>query len=708
MKICLVAGLLSLLRCLDASANHPVENVVNLLKNLMAKAEQEGRDEEVMYTKFEYWCANSLKTLDAKIAEEKEGMEELKSVAASHKLSISLLEKQIKELDEELVKMQTRSDDAGKIRTDQNKAYDLASDDIKSTIKAIGEAIEALEKAKSSAGGLLLSQQRVATALALGTTLATKEQRIALSAFAGNVMAGEPERPELKANGSYEKHIDKHSFKSGSVVEMLKALKLKFEDELVAANTAETNSANAHELATAALKTQVKKTETAKETKTTELSDAKGDLAKAKGDFENLRADLKADSDLKSGTHKTCTVKKSEWEERSETRKLEIEAMQAAIGILAKTTGVRTEAPSNPVLPPSPVEAGEALLQGADNPKLRAVRLLRASAKATQSHALERLAQQISAHLSGPFDEVNNMIQKMIFRLMAEQTQEDEHKNWCDQELSKTDTSIKDTEDKLEMIKAKIEEAQASVQQITKEIQEADEMISEIVEHQEEATEIRETGKTENALAIEDAREAQKAIVKAIAVLEAFYKETGMVKKEPYELVQRGVTLPDEPSTWESSYTGVADPKLQPDGIITVLEKISSDFSKMEAETTAQEQSDQKLFEETMQETSIEKARRTKESEMKTLEKKRLVEKIASLAGKEKHETKEHAAVTQYLADLQHACVDGDSTYEKRKDARSKEIAALKEAQTILSDSYNKKFKDPAKDSAESFLRRRH
>ena len=42
--------------------------------------------------------------------------------------------------------------------------------------------------------------------------------------------------------------------------------------------------------------------------------------------------------------------------------------------------------------------------------------------------------------------------------------------------------------------------------------------------------------------------------------------------------------------------------------------------------------------------------------------------------------------------DLQHACVDGDSTYEDRKAARTKEIEALKEAQDIL----EKAFDEPA------------
>ena len=38
-----------------------------------------------------------------------------------------------------------------------------------------------------------------------------------------------------------------------------------------------------------------------------------------------------------------------------------------------------------------------------------------------------------------------------------------------------------------------------------------------------EATEIRETGKKENALAIKDAKQAQDSLTNAIAVLEAFY-----------------------------------------------------------------------------------------------------------------------------------------------------------------------------------------
>merc|ERR1719217_1592019 len=131
--------------------------------------------------------------------------------------------------------------------------------------------------------------------------------------------------------------------------------------------------------------------------------------------------------------------------------------MTQAIDILAKSTGVRTEAPSNPVPPPSPAMLLQLLqLEHRDSPKMKAVTLLKAAAKRSHSRALENLALEIAAHLSGPFDQINNMIEKMIFRLMDEQKQEDEHKDWCDQELKKSNTMKEDKEDKIDELNAEI------------------------------------------------------------------------------------------------------------------------------------------------------------------------------------------------------------------------------------------------------------
>merc|ERR1719468_571989 len=322
------------------------------------------------------------------------------------------------------------------------------------------------------------------------------------------------------------------------------------------------------------------------------------------------------------------------------------------------------------------------------DPKMKAVVYLRQRAASLHAKALERLAQEVQAHLGSPFDVINNDIQKMIFRLMAEQKDEDEHKHWCDLELEKTQTSLDDKQDKMDDLQAKIEDAEAKIGELTEEIKAADEMVSEIVSFMKEATEIREVGKKENDLAIKDAQDSQEAVSNAIAVLTDFYKESGQIAKEPWEFLQKGVELPENPETWDSSYTAVSDPSAQPGGIITILEKCNEEFATMEADTKAQEASDQDAYDSDMQEHDIEKAKRSKESDMKVAEKKRLVEKTASMEKNRKHVSDEHEATEQYQKDLQPACVEGDSTYEDRKEARTNEIEALHRAQDILAEAF--------------------
>jgi len=317
--------------------------------------------------------------------------------------------------------------------------------------------------------------------------------------------------------------------------------------------------------------------------------------------------------------------------------------------------------------------------------------LLKEAARDTHSRALERLAVEVSAHLNGPFDAVNNMIEKMIFRLMDEQKQEDEHKLWCDQEISKTDAMKVDKNDKIKDLKAEIKLEKAKVGVLTTEIADAEKMISDIDTFVKEATEIRQTGKKENALAIKDSETAQTALTNAISVLTAFYKESGEVAKEPWEFIQKPVNVPKEPASWGKEYTGVADPDKQPGGIISILEAVLGDFSKMEAETKSQEAQDQSEYDEAMSSHDIEKAERTQEAKMKTAEKARRADKIAELSSTQKDTEGELEKTEQYIADLQKACVNGDSSYTDRKAARTQEITALKKAQVTLQDAFKAK-----------------
>merc|ERR1719197_2107965 len=102
----------------------------------------------------------------------------------------------------------------------------------------------------------------------------------------------------------------------------------------------------------------------------------------------------------------------------------------------------------------------------------------------------------------------------------------------------------------------------------------------------------------------------------------------------------------------------------------------------------ANEAEDQKEYEEAMSANEQEKAGREHEVEMKSNEKARRNEKIASLSSQKKNTEAELEKTEQYMKDLHPACIDGDSTYEDRKAARTKEIEALQKAQVILRDAF--------------------
>jgi len=554
--------------------------------------------------------------------------------------------------------------------------------------QGIDEAIDEIEGAKSFAQ----VQTKVKGLIALVEVRASQQQRDKLEAL----ITTDPE--DVKAKGDMESHVKKYNFKSDNVVELLKEMKLMFEDEKTVALKEETNSANEYNLSKDARDNAIEAAEKSKNEKEAQLNDVESDLEEAQADLTDTEEELEADSATLESTEETCSTRDEEWATRSKTREAEIDALKTAKKILAKVGNVDHEQPENPVPPPSPTFLGLhsgnlrglSLLQLEQDPKMKALNFLRQKAEVMHSKEMERLAQQVKAHLGGPFTEVNDMIMKMIFRLEAEQKDEDIHKNWCDQEIDKTEDTIDAKEDKIENLDVTIEEDEARVQELTNELRDAEEMVAEITKFIADATEVREIGKKANAKAIKDAQDAQRAISQAIQVLSDHYKESGEMEKEPFEFVQKGtqqgtqqnsgVDLPDKPAMWDASYTGVSDPSAQPGGIVSVLEESSADFASMEAETKAEEAEDQKTYQEDMSTHRTEKNKRNKEIQAKSEEKKSTVDNVAAMKKMLKSTKAEKDAAEKYEKELQPACVDGDSTYEERKEARESEIEGLREA----------------------------
>merc|ERR1719478_677377 len=240
------------------------------------------------------------------------------------------------------------------------------------------------------------------------------------------------------------------------------------------------------------------------------------------------------------------------------------------------------------------------------------------------------------------------MIQKMIFHLMSEQKDEDDHKNWCDKEIDQTTMMKEDKEKKRDELQATMDQLSAEITELTTSIKENTEAVASLEAEIETATEQRQEEKAENSATIKDAEDAQTAISQAIAVLEDFYKSTGEVEKEAWEFVQlsskkavRRSRSEPEPELWEGGEGGAYKGTSGGSDVIGLLTDIAADFASMEAGARADETTQQEEYDTWLTGAQIDKSQKTKDSEMKEARNGRLAEKLEAKTADHSHVTKE-------------------------------------------------------------------
>merc|ERR550537_1159531 len=202
-----------------------------------------------------------------------------------------------------------------------------------------------------------------------------------------------------------------------------------------------------------------------------------------------------------------------------------------------------------------------------------------------KSRILSLVAVRVAAD---PLAKIKKMIEDMVSKLMEEANEEAEHKGFCDTEMG-TNKATRDTKtEEVEKLTALIEELTASIAKLGKEAADLSDEITALDTAVAKATSIRAEEKEKNTVTIADAKVASEATAKATQVLKDFYgsQEEGSVAQG-------------------SSSTG----------ILGMLEVISSDFVRLETETTAAEDKAASEYTEFMRDSSKSKA--VKSTDMK-------------------------------------------------------------------------------------------
>jgi hypothetical protein len=679
----------------------PVQKVVEMMNDMLAKGKKEKQDETVRFTTFKSFCENTEKSKTKAI---KKGGEDIETLTANiEKADADALElgTEVKELDAFIGQSSADLEAATTEREAENAEYEKAHSEYVAAVAAVQRAIEMV---KSGIGARAKEFAQVSALLQIHTSILPDAQREALENWLSNPKAHrESSLMQDAVEYGYElpaapeAHAYEHS--SGPVLDMLEKLGDKFQDETDALERAETNARANYGMLATDLKHTIATSTDKRTKKATRKSERKADSASMTSDKEDTAASKAADEKYLKDLIVECEQKSFDYSARQKVRQGEIEAIDKAIEIMTSDDLSGGSAHLPGLIQKSTSLAQLRSSNKGDNVN-RVVTFLMRKAGDMNSKMLMLLAQHAQ---NDPFKKVKKMIKDMIFKLQEEANEEAEHKGFCDTELS-TNKQTRDTKsDQMESLKADIEEYTADIAKLADDISKLQAEITEIDEAVAKATMERRVEKAKNMATIADSEAAEEATSRALALLKEFYEKAAVPIEQPApqqgpikwddrslailktssggaSLLQvKSVHKQPTPEMEEGQYSGMGN-----GGVLGLLEVIQSDFARVISETRTSEADSQHEFDQFSADSSEDKA--VKEADVKHKENVK-VQKASALGQAQKDlrvTDQELTAAMDYFEKLKPSCIDNKETYAERVARRNEEIQSLKEAVEIL------------------------
>jgi hypothetical protein len=654
--------LVALVASVHSAEVTPVQKVITLLGGMLEKGKKEKHDEQVQFAAYKQFCEDTSVEKTRAVEQAEQEIEMLKADIAKATADAAQFGKEITGLDQDVSVWNGDKKAATSVRAIEKADYEAMHKDYSESVDALQRAIAVLKKqAYDRKQESSLAQVAALKDLKL---IPDKAKRI-LNAF----LSTEEDDVESVAAAP---EADAYEFQSHGIIEMLEKLLDKFIDERSTLEKEEMNSKHAYDMLIQDLTAQIAQAEKDRSEKAAAKAQTLQGKADATGELQDVSSTKADDEKYLSELKSTCSMKASDFEARQQLRGEEIQAIEKAVEILSSNAVSGNAEKHLPSMIEKKMEQRLALAQlrasGMSPAQQKTVFYLQEQARHLNSRVLSAVAARVS---DDPFEKVKKMIKDLIVRLMAEANEEAEHKGWCDTELSTNEQTRKEKTESVQKLTAEIDELHASSAQLSEDIAALSKAVAELSAAMATETSLRQKEKAENEATIKDASDAQTAVAQALVVLKEFYAKAA----ESTALVQR------QPDIFDSPYQGM---QAENGGVIGMLEVIESDFARLEAETSSSEASAQKMYDEFMTTSKVDKAQKTTDSEHKAAKKQDTEQALTTKQGDLEGTQKELDAALAYYDKLKPSCVDAGVSYDDRVSRRKEEIESLQEALRIL------------------------
>jgi len=634
-----------------ASQVSPVQKVIEMLDDLKAKVAGDLSAEETMMSKYTAWCDEEENAKEDAITSNKRTIGDLNAVIADSNARIGELSTEIEELAGKISSAEADLSKATGIRGEENDSFSATEKELTETIDTLERATAVLSRGQYSflqrGGAKDLSKLATGLSKIIEASWVNSQQKKVVQSLLQSAESEDDEDLSLQPQATAAAFTSQ----GGGILDTLKEMSDKAEGTLTDARGAEMKSKHEFEMLKSSLEQELKTMKKRMSAATAEKAGTEKTMADAQEELAATEKTLDSDTKYLKDLKLSCSKKSEEWEQRQKDAGEEMAAIAKAKEILTEGVKVFLQVKST--------------LKDDDDSIVRnqVAAILEKVAKKTPKFALTQL---VSAAKSDTFGKIKGLIESMIDRLEKEAAEEADAKAFCDTETEKSKAKQADLTAKLDMHAVRIEKATATIDELKVQIKGLQEAMAAMDAAEAEATDLRQKEKAEYEKASADYKQSADAVANAIQVLQQYYSQGSFAQ----------VSQAPEFGSAKSDISTQ---------ILGMLEVAESDFTRLMAESEAEEKSAQAAFDKLSQENAVARAANTEEVKGKENEVKRV--EMSLLNYKEDHETtaKELDAVLKYLDELKPQCETKVMTYAERKAAREDEIAGLKEALEILS-----------------------
>jgi len=683
----------------------PVEKVVNLLKDLKGKIEQDGKSEQQVYDKYACWCEKASSAKASAIETAQKDLRALGQDVLKYKGEVAVLEAEMTQLQKDMDTNKAEQAEATSIRQRENAAFAAETAEMKEALAALQKAVIVLRKATTL---VQVSGGNDAAAAADATAQGVKAVEALVQALPVGA-ALKPAQTAMLSEFVSSNDRAKYAPQSNTVQGILTDMYETFSSDVESATQAEASANTVFEEFIAIKTEELKNLETQHAEKASAKADAEQALADTTQSYDDTEAQMKADIKFFDGAKQSCETKAAEWKVRSDLRTEELRGIREALVILTSDASRK--------LFKSSIKAGKetGMVEGYDTganiaasllqvdqlsaaPTLGAYAALKAGATQAHSVRLAMLAAQVREAKVGHFDKVLAAIDSMAKTLQEEDAADIAKRDQCKEEYKNIESTVANVNWLIEKNVAKIDKLQSMIEKRQAEREQTIEDIASVTKQIAEMTADRTAanGVFKNAKA-ED-QDAIALLVQARGALSSYYGNNS-IELGPIQGAVKGLSLAstrqgpnfdvDEFDAPDADFSGKGKRKNESKGIVSLLTSIIEDLNDEIKNGMRDEEAAQLEYEELLKAAEDLKAK---------LEAKKLsLEDMIAAHGEEKSDEHQMQLSNEadrkdekdYKASIKTDCDWIIKAFEERAAKRQAELAGLTKAKEFLA-GYNK------------------